>query len=102
VAKLTDKQADDKVISLPSDSAHRLAFVLRAIEDEERAFAETRTAHKDTMERLHNLVYKMRQEILTGQLNLIDIAEKVAAEVNAGALDTKDSKVTAEVRKAAQ
>lgn len=97
-----EKKPDDNVITLPPDSAHRLAYVLKAIEDEEMRFAEQRTEHKDTMERLHNLSYKIRQEILTGQLNLIDIANAVAAEVNAGALDMNDVKVSAEVRKAAQ
>lgn len=84
------------VTSLPSDAAHRLAYVLKSIEDEERAFSELETEHKDTMERLHNLAYKIRQEILTGQFSLVDVMEKVAAEVNAGALGPN---VTCEVKK---
>jgi len=100
---MTDpKPKDDKVISLPSDAGHRLAYLLRAIEAEERNFNQLRTEHKDNLERLHNLVYQVREELLSGQLSLIDIAERVAEQVNAGALDTKDVKVTAKVGKAAQ
>ena len=97
-----EQKKDDRVISLASDAGHRLAYLLRAIDAEERNFSQQRTEHKDNLERLHNLVYKVREELLSGQLSLIDIAERVAAEVNAGALDTKDVKVTAEVGKAAQ
>jgi len=89
-------------IPLPSDAAHRLAYVLKAIEDEEMRFAELKTEHKDNMERLHNLAYKIRQEILTGQLdlNLVNVAEKLAEEINSGALDTDKVKCSAEVKKA--
>ena len=90
---------NDQVITLPSDAAHRLAYVLQSIDNEEMRFAEARTEHKDTMERLQNLAFKIRQEILTGQLTLIDVAEAVAKQVNEGALDTKDVKVTAQVRR---
>lgn len=63
-----------------TDAAHRLAYLLKAIEDEEMAFAERRTEHKDTMERLQNLVYKIRQEILTGQGNLLDVMTEISHE----------------------
>ncbi len=87
-----------EVGTLPNDSAHRLAYVLKAIEDEEMRFAEARTEHKDNMERLVNLAYKIRQEILSGQFTLLNIMETVAAEFNSGAHDTGKVKVTAEVK----
>lgn len=90
---------NDQVITLPSDAAHRLAYVLQSIDNEEMRFAEMKTEHKDTIERLQNLAYKIRQEILTGQINLLDVMEKTAEIVNSGALDTKDVKVTAQVRR---
>lgn len=65
------KPAEETTLRFPfSDSAHRLAYVLKALEDEEMRFAEQKTEHKDTMERLQNLAYKIRQEILTGQNTL--------------------------------
>ena len=95
-----EQKKDDKVISLPSDAGHRLAYLLRAIDTEERNFSQLRTEHKDNLERLHNLVYKVREELLTGQLNLIDIAQEVVAKINAGELNTPDVTVTAQVGKA--
>ncbi len=52
---------------MPDDRAHRLALLLQAIESEERNFAELRTEHKDTLEKLQNQAYALRQEILSGQ-----------------------------------
>lgn len=55
---------------MADDRAQRLAMLLEAIDNEERHFAELRTEHKDCMERLLNQAYKLRQEILTGQMGL--------------------------------
>jgi hypothetical protein len=63
-----------------SDAAHRLAYLLRAIEDEERAFKDKASEHRDNMQRLRSLVYKVRQEILTGQSTLIDVMTELSEE----------------------
>lgn len=56
-----------------SDAAHRLAYLLKAIEDEQQNFSELCTTHIDTMKRLEGLVRKVTQEILTGQTSLLDV-----------------------------
>jgi hypothetical protein len=58
-----------------ANQAERLALILKAIEDEEMNFSEERTAHKDRLERLHNFAYKLRGEILGGQLSFISEPE---------------------------
>jgi len=64
-----------------SNQAERIALILKAIEDEEREFSEERTAHKDRMERLHNAAYKLRGEILGGQMQLVPEPEPVKGTV---------------------
>ena len=54
-----------------ANQAEHLALILKAIEDEEMNFAEERTSHKDRLERLHNFAYKLRCEILGGQMSLV-------------------------------
>ena len=66
----TDKTSGEVAITLPFNKTRELCLVLQSIEDEEARFAEIRTEHKDTMEKLHNLAYKLRREILTGQVTL--------------------------------
>jgi hypothetical protein len=82
---------------MPDERAKRLAELLRAIEHEEVMFAEIRKNHRDYIEKLRNGVSVLREEILTGQGNLLDAMQATADLVNSGALDTKDVKVTAEV-----
>ena len=84
-----------EVGTLPNDSLHRLAYVLKAIEDEEMRFAEARTEHKDNMERLVNLAYKIRQEILSGQFTLL---RRLLRNSTPAHTDTGKVKVTAEVK----
>lgn len=55
----------------------RLALLLKAIDDEERHFAELKADHKSRMEVLYNQAYALRQEILSGQMTLIE-SEKPA------------------------
>lgn len=45
----------------------QMALLLKAIEDEENAFASVRTEHKDTLEKLHNELRKLKYAVLTGQ-----------------------------------
>ena len=82
---------------MSDDRAQRLAMLLQAIESEEMHFSELRTEHKDCMERLQNQAYKLRQEILSGQVSLLDLAEKTAEHINSGALDRNGTTVRAEV-----
>ncbi len=82
---------------MPDDRAHRLAELLRSIEHENVMFAEVRKNHKDYIEKLQSAVSALREEILTGQGSLLDVMDKVAEEVNSGALNTGDLKCTAEV-----
>jgi predicted nucleic acid-binding Zn-ribbon protein len=64
---------------MQDDRAHRLALILQAIESEERSFSESRKEHNELMERLRNQLYKLRQEILTGQTSLLEIEPEVVA-----------------------
>ena len=45
----------------------QMAMLLKAIEDEESEFAMARTQHKDTMEKLHNELRKLKYDVLSGQ-----------------------------------
>ncbi len=82
---------------MPDDRAHRLAELLRSIEHEQVMFAEVRKNHKDYIEKLQSEVAVLREEILTGQMSLTDVINKVAEQVNAGALDKDGGTVRAEV-----
>jgi len=56
---------------MTSESNKRLAMLLQAIKDEERSFSEIRTEHKDRLEKLQNAAYSLRNQILTGQMELV-------------------------------
>ena len=82
-----------------ANQAERLALILQAIEDAERQMADYRKDYTARMEHLRQQAWQLRNEILSGQLTITDVMEKVAEQVNAGALDGKGVKCTAEVRK---
>jgi len=58
-----------------NDKTKELCLVLQSIEDEEARFAELRTEHRETMEKLHHVAYRLRREIMSGQQSLpIEVA----------------------------
>jgi hypothetical protein len=83
------------------DRGHRLALLMQALEDVEAEYAKEKQDLKEEFgKRLSQLRIEMgrlKHEILTGQRNLLDVVEAVAAEVNAGLLDKDGVKVTADV-----
>jgi hypothetical protein len=84
-----------------SDKRERcVALILQALDDMDRERAGYMTEYKDRRVKLENQLAQLRNEILSGQLTLVDAMEKTADLVNAGALNTKDVKVTAEVKQA--
>jgi predicted metal-dependent hydrolase len=82
-----------------ANQAEHLALILQAIEDVDREMANYRVDYKARRETLEQQAWKLRNQILSGQLTITDVMEKVAAQVNAGALDAENVKCTAEVRK---
>lgn len=45
----------------------QMSMLLNSIDNEEAAFACLRTEHKDTLEKLHFELRKLRDEVITGQ-----------------------------------
>jgi predicted nucleic acid-binding Zn-ribbon protein len=57
----------------------QMAMLLKAIDDETNDFATAKTEHKDTMEKLHNELRKLKYEVLTGQQTIpLEPPEKAA------------------------
>lgn len=75
-----------------------LCMVLDAIEKIDQDMADYRDEYKKARENLWAEVRRLKTEIRSGQMNLLDVAEKVAEQVNAGMLDKDGIRVTAQVR----
>lgn len=61
------------------DKGVRLAMILQAIEDANLDFAEVRADFKARIDRLQKELFQVRQEILSGQTSLLDIAVEPAS-----------------------
>ena len=55
---------------MSEERAKQLARLLQAIDDCERGFSEIKTDYKNRMEILRNQEYALRQQILSGQMEL--------------------------------
>lgn len=56
---------------MPDERAKQLALIYQAIDDCDREFAEARADFKSRREVLENEAYKLRRDILSGQMTLV-------------------------------
>jgi hypothetical protein len=75
----------------------QLAGLLREIENLHKEKSEYMTGWKDRLVRLENAAAAVGDQILTGQMTITEVGEKVAAQVNDGLLDKDGVKCTMEV-----
>jgi hypothetical protein len=85
---------------MSNDRGMQMAMILRGLHQLDMELANYETDWKARRTELENALDKLGGEILSGQMTISEVFEKVANEVNSGALDTKDVKVTAEVKHA--
>jgi hypothetical protein len=90
-----------------TDRLMQLSLLLKALDDLDSELAIAKAQHKEQRARLEKELSTLRWEVLSGQERLpleplpaptiVAVMEKVAEQVNAGALDRDGIKCTAEV-----
>lgn len=99
--------AQPKSIFSDTDKLLQMSLILKAIDDCNQELTEYKANHKARLESLHGELAKLRWEVLSGQDRLplepispaaiVPVMERVAEQINAGALDTPGVTCTASV-----
>lgn len=95
-----------------TDKLLHLSLLLKALDDCDQELTEFKAEHKSRREKLEGKLARLRWEVLSGQERLplepiqpssiVPVMEKVAEQINAGALDTANVECTATVGPASE